>query len=335
MARLFLRSLRLYKTTGNAIFDPNTCVFVMANYLGIEIGGTKLQLILADENMIIKQKYRYKVDQSKGARGIQANIEETLQKLGEPLTAAAVGFGGPIDRESGRVFKSYHIEGWTDFSLKHWLRDVSRATVRVDNDANVAALGEAMYGAGKGVDTVFYVTLGSGVGAGLVQGGSIYHGAVPGETEFGHVRLDRSGKTVQSSCSGWAVDGKIRDAVRKHPESLLASLTEEMNGNEATMLGQALKQDDPVAVEIFESTMDDFAFGLSHAIHVLHPDVVVLGGGLSLLGERLRAAVETKCKKYLMDAFQSNLNIRLAALKEDAVTVGAVALAMQQKFDNE
>lgn len=301
----------------------------MPNYLGIEVGGTKLQLIVADEKMSVIQRHRYTVNQAKGAKGIQANIEETLGKISTPLTAIGVGFGGPIDRVTGKIFTSYHINGWTDFSLKNWLMKVSGTTVRVDNDANVAALGEALFGAGKDADTVFYVTLGSGVGAGLVRGGRVYHGAIPGETEFGHVRLDKSGKTVQSSCSGWAVDEKIRDAVKNNPKSLLARLTMGMNGNEAKMLAEALEQNDSLAVEIFESTMDDFAFGLSHAIHLLHPDVVVLGGGLSLLGERLRKTIETKCKTYLMDAFQSNLNIRLAALKEDAVTVGAVALAMQ------
>lgn len=302
----------------------------MPNYLGIEIGGTKLQLIVADENMSVVQRHRYTVDQKRGAAGIQKNIKETLEKIPAPITAIGVGFGGPIDRETGKIFTSYHISGWNDFSLKDWLTKTSGVAVRVDNDANVAALGEALHGAGKDADTVFYVTLGSGVGAGLVQSGRIYHGAIPGETEFGHVRLDRFGTTVQSSCSGWAVDERIRNAVKRNPKSVLASLTKEMKGNEAKVLGAALEQNDDVAVEIFESTMDDFAFGLSHAIHLLHPDVVVLGGGLSLLGERLRFAVETKCKTYLMDAFQSNLNIQLAALKEDAVTIGAVALAIQQ-----
>jgi glucokinase len=299
------------------------------NYLGVEIGGTKLQLVVADENMNIIQRFRHQVDQSKGAAGIQYHIENTLSKIAVPLAAVGVGFGGPIDRKSGKIFTSYHIKGWTDFSLKDWLEKASGLTVAVDNDGNVAAFGEALYGAGKSIETVFYVTLGSGVGSGLVRKGKIYHGSIPGETEFGHVRLDKSGRTVQSSCSGWAVDEKIREAVKTSPESLLTSLTKNLNQNEATVLAGAIEGKDELALQIFESTTDDFAFGLSHAIHLFHPDVIVLGGGLSLLGELLRSSVEKKCRSYLMDAFQPGLKIKLSALKEDAVTVGAVALAMR------
>jgi glucokinase len=301
----------------------------MPNFLGIEIGGTKLQLLVADENLNIHQRFRYKVDKAVGAAGIQELIQKTLSQIEVPLDAIGVGFGGPIDRTTGEIFTSYHIAGWTDFSLKDWLKNVSGTEVIVDNDANVAALGEALHGAGKFVETVFYVTLGSGVGSGVVQSGKIYHGAVPGETEFGHVRLDKFGTTLQGSCSGWAVDEKIRKAVKDFPESTLASFTKDLVQNEAVVLGPALEAGDTLAKDIFESTMDDFAFGLSHAIHLFHPDVVVLGGGLSLLGEVLRSSVERKVKNYIMDAFQPGLKIELSSLKEDVVTIGAIAMAMQ------
>ena len=134
---------------------------------------------------------------------------------------------------------------------------------------------------------------------------------------------------MQSSCSGWAVDEKVREAVKADPDGVLASLTNGMRGNEAKVLGQALEKGDLIAKEIFESTIDDLAFGLSHAIHLFHPEIIVLGGGLSLMGEQLQRSVHEKCQGYLMDAFQPQLNIQLAALKEDAVTIGAAALALQ------
>ncbi len=301
----------------------------MPHYLGIEIGGTKLQLALADGNANITQRFRFNVDKAAGAQGICRHIETTLSKLNVPVNSIGVGFGGPVDRSTGNIFTSYHIQGWSDFSLKGWLEKVAGIPVVVDNDANVAALGEALHGAGKGFDTVFYITLGSGVGSGLVQYEKIFHGAVPGETEFGHIRLDKNGSTVQSSCSGWAVDEKIRAAAKASPRSRLALLTKGLEQNEATVLGKALEAGDSLAQRIFDSTTEDFAFGLSHAIHLFHPDIVILGGGLSLLGDILRSSVEIKVKHYLMDAFQSNLNIKLSFLKEDAVTMGAIAMAMQ------
>ena len=136
--------------------------------------------------------------------------------------AVGVGFGGPVDWQTGRIARSHQIEGWADFNLVNWLRSIVNKPTFVDNDANVAALGEAFRGAGIGSNPVFYVTLGSGVGGGLIVNGQIYHGAKPGESEVGHLRLDRQGTTLESRCSGWAVDAKIRQLISTEPASILS-----------------------------------------------------------------------------------------------------------------
>src|SRR5262252_413372 len=176
----------------------------MRHCLGIEIGGTKLQLALGDEAGKIRERRRLAVEKARGAEGIRQQIEQALPNLirGEKPAAIGVGFGGPVDWKTGRVCRSHQIEGWSEFDLGSWLRKFTGVQVIVDNDANVAALGEAKRGAGVGFNPVFYVTLGSGVGGGLVVDGKIYHGATPGESEIGHVRLDRVGTTVESRCSG-------------------------------------------------------------------------------------------------------------------------------------
>ena len=120
---------------------------------------------------------------------------------------------GAVNFKTGKICRSHQIEGWSEFDLRGWLAELTSARVIVDNDANVAALGEALRGAGRGHNPVFYVTLGSGVGGGLVVDRRIYHGVLPGEAEIGHVRLDRAGTTVESRCSGWVVDARIRGAV--------------------------------------------------------------------------------------------------------------------------
>ena len=115
-----------------------------------------------------------------------------------------IGFGGPVIFAEQRIAQSTHAGGWSDFDLPALIEPVIGVRPIMDNDANVAALGEAVHGAGRGNNPIFYVTLGSGVGGGLVLDGKIYHGAIPGEAEIGHVRLDRDGTTVESRCSGWA-----------------------------------------------------------------------------------------------------------------------------------
>ena len=151
--------------------------------------------------------------------------------------------------------------------------------MRVDNDANAATLGEALHGAGVGYDPVFYATLGSGVGGGLVVNGKIYHGAKPGEAEIGHVLLDRGGTIVESRCSGWAVDARIRQLQIVEPDSLLAKLIGNSAGGEARYLAPALQRGDAAAARILVETAGDLAFGLSQVVHLFHPEVIVLGGG--------------------------------------------------------
>lgn len=300
----------------------------MKKFLSIEIGGTKLQVVSGDEDARIDHRIFYTVDPAEGAAGIRRRIEEALLYWkGEQLDGIGVGFGGPVDRDKGTAWTSYHVGGWSGFALTEWLEEVSGAPVKIENDANAAALAEALYGAGREDRIVFYVTLGSGVGGGLVIDRQVYHSQSPGETEFGHLRLDKTGRTLESSCSGWSVNEKIRKAAAAHPGSELATLAREMPGMEAKILMESVNKKDPYASRIFRDTMDDLAFGLSHVVHLFHPNMIVLGGGLSLIGEPLVAEVSARLPPYLMDAFQPGPKIRLSALKQDAVPVGSLALA--------
>ena len=298
-------------------------------FLGIEIGGTKLQLVAGDDSAAILDRVRLDVDPAQGGAGIRSQIAAALPELvakWSPL-AIGVGFGGPVDWRTGSIARSHQIEGWSEFDLATWLHDMTRLAVRVDNDANVAALGEATLGAGAGCDPVFYVTLGSGVGGGCVVGGRIYHGAIPAESELGHVRLDKSGVIVEQSCSGWAVDGKIRRLKSEGVPSVLCEWLPEKPGGEARLLARALAMGDEAAARILEETASDLAFALSHVTHLFHPELVVLGGGLSLIGEPLRATVAAALPGFVMEVFHGGPQVKLASLGEDAVPVGALLLA--------
>jgi glucokinase len=297
--------------------------------LGIEIGGTKLQLVTGGADARILQRHRLAVDRAQGADGIRRQIETTLAKIltQTKISTVGVGFGGPVDWATGKICKSHHIEGWTGFDLGAWLAGLAHAPVFVDNDANVAALGEAFHGAGNGSNPVFYVTLGSGVGGGLVVDGHIYHGAKPGESEIGHVRLDRAGTILESRCSGWSVDARIRALKETNPASVLCQLMSGPPGGEAKHLTAALQRNDAAAREILRETAEDLAFGLSHVTQLFHPEVIILGGGLSNVGEPLRAAVERALRPWIMEAFAPGPRILLAGLAEDVVPVGALQLA--------
>jgi glucokinase len=299
------------------------------HYLGIEIGGTKLQIVVGTGAVRMVERRRLDVDRLKGGAGIRGQIQSTLSEWVPAFkpVAIGVGFGGPVDFRNGTICCSHQIEGWKDFPLRNWLASRSGLPVAVDNDANTATLGEALHGSGIGFNPVFYVTLGSGVGGGLVVDGKIYHGATPGEAEIGHLRLDRGGAILESRCSGWAVDAKIRQLRQTHPDSALARLSAGASGGEAGFLVPGLQQGDGEAERILNETAEDLAFGLSHVVHLIHPEAVVIGGGLSLVGEPLRAAVERALRRFTMEAFAPGPQVRLAGLGEDAVPVGALELA--------
>lgn len=299
----------------------------MTHFLAIEIGGSKLQVCAGTADGVIAERKRFIVDRAAGGEGIRTQIAGALPGLiaqWKPQ-AIGVGYGGPVDWKTGRITCSHHIEGWNDFPLGDWLRERTGLPVFVDNDANLAALGEALHGAGRGANPVFWINSGSGVGGGLVAEGRLYHGAAPGETEIGHVRLDRDGTIVEDRCSGWAVDRAVRAAIEKAPHSELARCAANSQPD-ARCLAPAITAGCPVADRVLTDAMNDMAFALSHVVHLLHPEVIVVGGGLSLIGEPLRERLAATLPRWVMDAFLPGPRVTLAALKEDAVPVGGLAL---------
>jgi glucokinase len=296
---------------------------------GIEIGGTKLQLCVADETGQIDQVVRLGIDSTLGAENIKQQIRKGLDQLRnfESVKTIGVGFGGPVDWRTGVIRTSHQVSGWTNFAFSDWLRHETGKRIVIDNDANVAALAEAVQGKGKGYNRVFYMTIGSGIGGGFILDGNIYHGRAPGEIEIGHIRLDKNGDTLESRCSGWAVDKKINAFTSNNPSSILANMAKENTGPIASVLGRALDQNDQDSICIINETIDDLSFGLSPVVHLLHPDIIIIGGGLSLLGNHLVEPLRKQLPKYVMNAFHPVPPIEISAFGEMVVPVGAIELA--------
>lgn len=301
-------------------------------FLAVEIGGTKLQICAGDTKGRILERRRFVVAPERGAEGIREHLAQAVPELMEiwKPKAIGVGYGGPVDWRSGRIAKSYHISGWSGFPLGEWLSELSGIPAFVENDANVAAFGEARCGAGAGKSPVFYTTIGSGVGGGLVVDGRIYHGAVPGEMEFGHLRLDRTGTITEDVCSGWSLNRIVREAIKELPNSILTRRCAADPGHEARHLGVALAEGDALAQSVLDTMTGHLAYALGFVVQLLHPEIIVMGGGVSLLGEALRSAVERKLPAYIMDVYRPGPPIVLAALREDSVPVGALVLAAER-----
>lgn len=318
--------------------------------LGIEIGGTKLQLGLGRGDGVLLDLERVRIEPERGAAGILAQIEAGAARLlgraglaaGE-LGAVGIGFGGPVDA-AGVAVKSHQVAGWDDFPLADWARRALGAgRVAVENDASTAALGEARHGAGVGFDPVLYVTIGSGVGGGLVVGGRIYRGSGRGAVEIGHLVVGggrdpaegRSGGTsLEDRAAGWAIARAGRAALGElegggeaaGPLTSLASGRPDLVTGE--VVAEAARQGDGRAAAILRDARAALAEGLAHAITLLAPARVVLGGGVSLIGDDLwfdpiRAEVDRRVFAPLRGTFA----IVPARLGEEVVVHGALALA--------
>jgi len=181
-------------------------------FLGIEIGGTKLQLGVGDGvGGPLAALKRFEVERARGAQGIRAQLQQTGQELigQHGVTAVGIGFGGPVDADAGRTIKSHQIDGWDDFPLGDWCRKTFGLPIIVANDADTAGLAEARFGAGQGSRIVFYITVGSGIGGALLLDGQIYRGGTGVAAELGHLRPGlqsiRPDQTVESLASGWGI----------------------------------------------------------------------------------------------------------------------------------
>lgn len=299
------------------------------NILGIEIGGTKIQLLLRRPVGKDLLRERFSVDIKSGSRGILEQIKKGIHTISqkEKIDAVGIGFGGPIDYDSGIISQSSHVSGWNGFHLVKQVKDITHCPVFAENDANVAALGEARQGAGRGYESVFYITIGSGVGGGYIRNGSIVNGRKPGESEIGLLNIDFHGNRLQDLASGWGVDAQIRKQMDKYPDSHLTRLSKEDPGNEARHLGPSLLMGDDFAQNIFRDSARYLALAFSHVIHLIHPDVLIIGGGFSQLGMPLCNAIEDNLLKLVTQAFRPLPPLLLCSLGEDAVTVGAIEFA--------
>lgn len=302
------------------------------NIMGVEIGGTKLQMLLHHVSGQMLARERFDVDSGKGAHGILSQIEIGIRNIQAkyPIHAVGVGFGGPIDRDSGVIKQSSHITGWSNFHLTEWIEEKAGCPAFAENDANVAALGESLKGSGLGYGSIFYVTVGSGIGGGLVKNQKLVHGRKPGESEIGLMHVDFEGTLLQDIASGWGIDKRIRSKKATFPDSVLTLAANKNPGNEARHLAVALEAGDLFAQLIYDETVKYLGWAFSHVVHLIHPDVFVIGGGVSKLGERIRKSIEEQIAKFVTPGFHPVPPVLLSALQDDVVPIGAIELAKQK-----
>lgn len=279
--------------------------------LAIDIGGTKFSMAAFDGDRMVRRESRA-TDSAGGREWMTAQIAGIVGAWRADLRfeGCGIGFGGPVNFAAQRVVLSTHVGGWRDFDLCGFVADAAGAPAVMDNDANVGAMGEALYGAGRGASPLFYMTLSTGIGGGIVEDGRVWRGADSYGGEIGHLTVRPDGPEclcgargcLERMCCGLWLQ-------RDHGRSAAELLTD--------------------AAFVREYVVD-LALGLKAAIMLLNPARIVIGGGISKAGDRLFVPLREELGRRITAWSKARVDVVPAALSDDSVLFGALALARSQ-----
>jgi glucokinase len=314
--------------------------------IGIDLGGTKISTALVDsDGKIIAQDYR----ETLAAEGPDTVIERMLDAARDvianagasPSQVAAVGIGapGPLDIKAGIVISPPNLPGWDRIPLKQIIEDGLGITAFLENDANAAALGEHRFGAGRGAEHVIYVTVSTGIGGGLILDGKLYHGANGMAGEIGHMTIIPDGPRcncgnygcVESLASGTAIARQARKRVIYGVPTLIADLAQgDPDLITAKMVTEAATQGDTEAQEIIAEAMEHLGIAMASLVNAFNPQIIVIGGGLTHIGEQLFEPVRRVVAQRAFSAAAEVVQVVPAELGDDVGVLGAAAVALHK-----
>jgi glucokinase len=311
-------------------------------WIGIDLGRTKLLIaaVGGDGRVLATRRMPTPAAGPEAAVGaMQRGVDEVLSRAGVALRdipAIGVGAPGPLDPHAGIVLNPPNMAGWVNVPLAATLQDRLGPPTFVDNDANAAALGEHWVGAGVGVDDLVYVTVGSGIGGGLVLHGRLYRGASGQAGELGHTIVDAQGPRcacgrrgcLEAIASGFAIAGAARSAIAGGRTTTLSAVPPVALS--ASDVARAASDGDPVAREIFARAGAALGAGLTDLINLLNPTMIIVGGGVTRAGELLWAPMRRVIDAEAFPHARAAVRIVPAALGEDAGAIGAAAVARER-----
>jgi glucokinase len=317
--------------------------------VGVDIGGTKVAAGLVDHSGTIVAQTRTAMVATDAARGLAAvavAIEELRSRSGEDFQPHAIGIcaPGPLNPRTGVVINPPNLPGWHNFPLAEEIRKLyPAAQVKIDNDANAAALAEAKWGAGRSYRNVFYATIGTGIGTGFVIDGKVYHGRTGLATEGGHVGVDLHGPQcacgkrgcIETLAAGPAIARRARAKLALAAKAASGDGTKsallEMAGGKpdavtSEMVAKCYASGDALAKEVMHETLDLLAYWLGNVIDLLEPDVIVIGGGVSSMLAPFLEEIRARWVGACLSPYPHETPLVLAHYKEDAGIAGAAAL---------
>ncbi|MFN6536649.1 MAG: ROK family protein [Nostoc sp. EkiNYC01] len=317
----------------------------MTLILALDFGGTKLAAALV--NIGAREWLRYERRLSPVNANANTDLEimrSLIYSLLQDTKPSAIGvsFGGPVDASTGTVRLSHHVAGWENIPLKDLLEEEFGVSVGVDNDANVAALGEHRFGAGQGYDSLFYMTVSTGVGGGWILNGEPWRGVGGMAGEIGHVVVDPAGPLclcgkrgcVERLASGPYMAQNAREVLETHKggkvlRGLVGDNLELLTGQ---LVSEAALAGDDVAKEVLHKAAWALGVGIGNVANLMNPQRFVLGGGVTKAGEDFWRVLRQVARETALP--EVDFEVVPAALGDDAPLWGAVAIASITSISN-
>jgi len=309
--------------------------------VGVDLGGTTIKMAFIEQNGQFVEKWEIETDKTGEniTSDIAKAIDAKLEELGQPKSKlAGIGMGapGPVDMESGLIYETANL-GWKNYPLKDHLESATGLPAAIENDANIAALGEMWMGAGEGAKDIICVTLGTGVGGGLITNGEVVHGIMGAGGEIGHITsIPEGGATCGCGKTGCletiasatgiarlAVEG-LQDTAK---ETVLRKWYEEQGQMTSKMVIDAYQENDELAKEIIDFVSFHLGLALANLANGLNPEKIVIGGGVSKAGDLLLNPIREYFKRFTFPRVGDSATITIAQLGNDAGVIGGAWIA--------
>ena len=314
-------------------------------YVGVDLGGTKILTgLITEAGELIAQDYR----KTKAKRGQAAVIERLIESVlrlmqdaglqAVDVQAVGIGAPGPVESQAGVVVSPPNLPGWERVPLQEIVEEALGIPTLLENDANAAALGEYCFGAGRGSSHMIYITVSTGIGGGFVLDGRLYGGACGAAAEVGHMTILPHGPhcncgnrgCLEAVASGTAIARQGRELVQRGVPTLIAELAaQHPDGVGAKLVAEAARSGDPVAIEIIREAMSYLGVGVANLVNLLNPELVVIGGSLTKMGETLFDPVRRAVSQRAFLVASECVRIVPAELGDQVGVIGAAAVAIQ------
>ena len=337
--------------------SPSASPPAKPHVVAIDLGGTNIRAARCDFNGNILQRSRQLTRPQDGTQAVLDRIVAAIRDVGsdggayggaysgahsslQSIHAVGVASPGTLNPYTGKVMFAQNL-GWQDVPLRDFLQHELGLPVGIGNDANLAALGEQQYGAGRGIANLAYVTLSTGIGCGVILNNQLILGAHGLATEGGHMTVNVFGPISASGVPGGFEDYAAGPAIAKlarqkladgHASAMLTLANGEIANVSAKEVGEAAQAGDALALEIVQHVARIIGLGFVNLLHLFDPEIVVVGGSVALIGDTLLDPVRETIRQYAMPPYK-HVPVVPAQLGDDCGLLGAAALAVQQKTD--